>query len=75
MGRPSLVEQRSSDLPGWRCARVERLYVDHSPLLSLTIQSWSPEAAEPESRLSRLRKAVTMQERIETWRKLFAIEV
>ena len=69
--RPSLVKTDQSDLPGWRRARVERLTVDHLPLLELTIGDWSPEAVEPEARLSRIRKNVTMQERIDAWRGFF----
>lgn len=68
----NLVEDKS-DLPGWRRARVERAMVDHSFLLERPIPDRAPEAVEPEARLSRLRKATTMQERMDAWRFFFGL--
>ncbi len=56
-----------------RRAHVISLYVDHSDLLRMNVEAWSPEAVGPESKLSALRKSVTMQDRVDAWAALFLL--
>ena len=56
-----------------RAARIDKLGVDRSRWTGTVMPRWSPEAEAREERLAAIRADLSLADRIQAWRRLFAL--